>query len=108
MEMTIGSNQDARDALSRLCQELGISLTALNQMGGIGYASLTRYVYQNRKISNGDYAKENHLNVATFVKAVDAAGYELVVRPKVTGSRRERRLKALKARSASDGSATAV
>ena len=102
MEMKIGSNQDARDALSRLCQSMGVSMTKLTALANIGNASLTRFVYQKRKVSNGEYAKENSLNVLTFVKALDAAGYELIVRPKVAGSRRERRLAAIKQRSTND------
>lgn len=108
MEMKIGSNQDARDALARVCAERGISLTALSALGNVGNASLTRFVLQRRKVNNGDYAKTNNLYVSSFIKALDAAGYEVVVRPTETGSRRERRLKALRQRSASDGSAAAA
>lgn len=108
MEMKIGGNQDARDALARVCEERAVSLTALGVLGGVGNASLTRFVLQRRKISNGTYAKTNNLYISSFIKALDAAGYEVVVRPKEAGSRRERRLRALKDRNASNGSAVAV
>lgn len=107
MEMKIGNNQDARDALLKACEEQNMSLTGLNVASGVGRSSLTRFVFQSRVVSPGVYAKENHLYISSFVKALDAAGYEVVVRPKVPGSRRERKLRALRQGGNGDGGAAA-
>lgn len=98
MEIAVTDNQVARDALRMIVDEAGISLTALSGQQKIAVGSLTRFV-NNRARRNGErIVQSNDIYLATFIRALDGVGYEVIVRPKESGSRRERRLRELKER----------
>lgn len=99
MEMIITDNDKAREAIKAVVAEAGLSLTKLSELQGISMGSLGRFVNQRtRKGPEGRTIYAANLHLRTFLRALDGAGYEVVVRPKVTGSRRERRLQEMKRR----------
>lgn len=103
--MIIRHNQDARDALIAAAKMASLSVTALTEKAGIGMGTLTRFAFQKtrqRKVGAPGERPEPELWVSTWLKALDTAGYEVVVRRKVSGSRREQRLQVLKAKGADD------
>ena len=102
-EMIIGSNDDGRKALTQAAKSAGISLSALGISQGIAQGALTGWV--NDRPSNK--TRDPQIQLGTFIRALDGVGYEVVVRPKATGSRRERKLRAIKQRSNGDGGAAA-
>lgn len=97
-DMILNNNEDAREAIRLIAAENNQFLTSWNASAGIGQGTLTRFVNKHSRVR----VKDNHdpeLYVSTFLKALDFLGYEVVVRPKVSGSRRTQRLRALKQRS---------
>lgn len=97
MEMIITDNEAAREAIKRAADGANLSLTRLSELTGLSMGSLGRFVSGGYRKSGKDVQNTN-LHLLSFIRALDGAGYEVVVRPKVTGSRRERRMRALKER----------
>lgn len=105
-EMLIRNDDDARQSLHAAVKDAGISLTRLCTQTGLSVGSITRYANNVDRDSRapGGQRMSNNIWLSTFLRALDGVGYEVVVRPKVTGSRRERRLAALRERNnARDG-----
>ena len=103
MEMIIKDNEAARVALKVAAADAGVSITKMGELGGLTTGSLIRFANNIGRKENAAGEKigmltDTNCHLLTFLKALDAVGYEVVVRPKVTGSRRERRLQAMKAR----------
>lgn len=101
MEMIVRNNADGRRAMIKAAESAGISLTQMGKLSGVGLGSVVRFAHNAaRSEAGGTVGKmiDANCHLLTFIRALDAAGYEVVVRPKVTGSRRERRLKALRER----------
>ena len=103
MEMIVKDNEAARVALRGAAADAGVSITKMGELGGLTTGSLIRFVSNIGRKENQAGEKigmlaDTNCHLLTFLKALDGVGYEVVVRPKVTGSRRERRLKAMKER----------
>lgn len=105
-EYIIRDNEDARRAFHGVARELKVSVTALAESAGLSSGSVNRFVFERLHMKSGVRSKTSNIHLLTLLRVMDNAGYEVVVRPKVPGSRRERRLAALKERG--DGARNAV
>jgi hypothetical protein len=97
-EHPIHSNDDAREAIKSIAKAVGLSVTALATQAGISTGSINRFVFARPGTKNGVKFESVNMHLLSLIRVMEGAGYELVVRPKETGSRRSRRLAALKER----------
>lgn len=92
--LKIATLQDMRDAIQKLADVNRVSVTTLNNMSGASGGLLRRFlrVVDRRRI-NGvlvDETYETDIKFSVLLKAIDAAGYEMQLRPKSSAPRRER------------------
>lgn len=92
-EIKVESPQDLRDAIQKMADANKVSVTTLNQMAGAGLGILRRYLRgRDRRKLGGvlvEETSETDIKVSVILKTVNAADYELVLRPKPKANRRE-------------------
>lgn len=99
--MKITSLDDMRTALVRMAAVNKVSMTTLNDLAKVGSGCLTRFMRVEIRVRTKegvltDERTPTDLRLATIIKVVEAAGYELVIQPK-EGSGRTRRQQVLDA-----------
>lgn len=102
--MLITSLEDMRNAITQMAKTNRLSITALNDISNVAKGSLNRFMRTNvraRRGPNQELTAEmvpTDLRVATMLKIVEAAGYEVVIQPKNTKTRRQQVLEAARDR----------
>lgn len=93
-EIKVASPQDLREAIQKMADANKVSVTTLNGMAGAGLGILRRYLRgRDRRKLGGvlvEETAETDIKVSVILKTIDAAGFEMVLRPKATAPRRER------------------
>ena len=92
-EIKVESPQDLRDAIQKMADANKVSVTTLNELAGVALGVLRRYLRgrDRRKIGGVvvEETAETDIKVSVVLKTVNAADYELILRPKPKGNRRE-------------------
>lgn len=99
--MIVKSMDDLRDVLERMANHNRVSLSALNDLAQIGQGILTRL--RRKDVQSRSYPEsptrviQADIKFSTLIRVVEAAGWEMVFRPKPQQNRRVRVLDAVRA-----------
>lgn len=102
--MLITSLEDMRNAITQMAKTNRLSVTALNDLADVAKGSLNRFMRTNVRARRGPKQEltaelvPTDLRIATMLKIVEAAGYEVVIQPKNTKTRRQQVLEAARDR----------
>ncbi len=92
--MIVGSSDEMRAAIEEMASRNKVSVTVLNNLSGVGQGVLTRYMrkFVPRRIGGKlvEETTEADIKVGVLLRVIEAAGYELEIRPRETRSRRDR------------------
>lgn len=97
-EYPIHNNDDARAAIQAVAKAVGLSVTAMANQGGISTGSINRFVFARPGTKSGVKFETINMHLMSLIRVMEGVGYEVVVRPKETGSRRARRMAELRER----------
>lgn len=98
--MIVRTMDDMRAAFDRMAKHNRLSLTALNDMAAVGAGVLTRFRRKeapSKHSTRGDTKgtlTPTDLKLSTMLAIIEAAGFEIEIRPRVQDTRRRRVLDA--------------
>lgn len=95
MIVVVRNMDDMREAFDRIAKHNRVSLTALNQLANVGQGVLTRFRRKEApsKVGGGGTIPTD-LKLSTTLTIIEAAGWEIVLRPVAKGTRRQQVLDA--------------
>lgn len=92
--MRVRSMKDIREALDKMASYNRVSLTGLNEIAPVGQGILTRLrrdiVPSRPRKGETETVVEPDIKLSSWIKVVEAAGWEMVLQPRTTESRRAR------------------
>lgn len=89
--MIVRTMDDMRAALDRMARHNRVSLTTLNGMANVGQGILTRFRRKEAPTKGkGDKRTPTDLKISTLMAVIEAAGFEIEIRPRVQAARRQR------------------
>ena len=107
--MIVKSLDDMRKALELMAARNKVSMTTLNDLAKVGQGCLSRFMRGEIRVRKGrtltDEKTVTDLRLATIIKVVEAADFELIIQPKSTGTRREQVRAAARQRGSVDDAA---